>query len=368
MRRDILLLLLSLTVPGLAQAYTEAGETVTLRGSLDDDLYAAGGTVDIDADIDGDVIAAGGEIAIGHRISGDVIAAGGTLRIHGEVRDDVRISGGELDVDARIGDDLAASGGSIVLSGESRIGGDAWLAGGEVRMAGTVDGKLTVIGGEIHLSGTVLGDVELEGGQINLLEGAKIGGDLRYQSPRPASTHASASVSGQVTHEAIDPDYADHGFGLFFSLTLVVAGILFYLLFPGYTVASAKRVVAKPWSSLGAGFVFLVATPFVAFALMLIVLGFWVGLIVLALYCVALVLGFLIGCIFIGDRGAALFKQELSTPGRRLISLTVAIFVLGLVQTIPLLGGLALFLLLLFGLGAGLLQLHNAYRLPAGSS
>ena len=145
----------------------------------------------------------------------------------------------------------------------------------------------------------------------------------------------------------------------------MVAGILFYLLFPHYTVASIRRVSSDPVASLGLGFVFVVATPILAALLMLIVLGFWIGLSVLALYCVALLCGFLIACFYVADTGARLMKQDVSTTSRRLISVIVAIFILGLLQNVPLLGALLLFVMLLLGLGAGLIQLRYVYR-PVG--
>jgi cytoskeletal protein CcmA (bactofilin family) len=353
---------LLLAFPFNLQAASSAGETVVERGSIDDDYYVAGGVVDIDASIAGDVIVAGGEIYIGHLVEGDIIAAGGTLKIRGEVRDDVRIAGGDINIDAVIADDLAAAGGSITLSPGTTVGGNAWLAGGEIHLAGTILGNLKLAGGHIRLSGTVRGDVEIDGAEIEILEGARIDGRLDYKSPRPVTADDGATVSGKITYQATDWDYGDHGYGLFFSITLAIASILFYLFFPHYTVASVKRIGSDPWTSLGLGFVFTVATPMVAFMLMLIVLGLWVGLSLLALYCVALLSGFLIGCFFVADRGAKLFRQNIASRGRRLISVVVVIFLLGLIQMIPLLGGLILFLLLLFGLGAGLLQLRYVYR------
>lgn len=359
---------LALIIPFAVLADSEAGERVKQRGVVEDDYYTAGGVVDIDADIDGDLIVAGGELLIGHRVRGDVMAAGGTLRVRGTIDDDVRVTGGELDIDARIGDDLAASGGLIELAATTTIGGDAWLAGGEVHMAGTVNGDLRIVGGEIVLSGTVLGDVDLEGGEIQILDGARIEGNLKYRSPQPAVTEARVQIGGAVDYEAGESTYADRGYGLFFSITLVLASILFYLLFPHYTLASVHRISGDPFTSLGLGFVFLVATPMVAFFLMLIVLGLWIGLSVLALYCVALLCGLLIACFFVAERGAKLFKQDISSRARRLISVIIAIFVLGLVQAIPLLGGLILFILLLLGLGAGLIQLRYVYRPPPAVS
>ncbi|MDH3388838.1 MAG: polymer-forming cytoskeletal protein, partial [Gammaproteobacteria bacterium] len=287
---------LVLAFPGLALAAADVADSVSARGGIDDDFYAAGGVVDIDADVAGDVVVAGGELYIGHRVAGDVIAAGGTLKIRGIVEDDVRVAGGDIVIDASIGDDLAASGGSILLSRAASVGGNAWVAGGEVQIAGSVDGNLKVVAGDIRLSGRVRGDVELDGGDIQILEGARIEGNLVFRSPKPAETDYGAQVGGRISYEPGESGYHDRGYGLFFSITLVIASILFYLLFPHYTVASVRRIRTDPFTSLGLGFIFLVATPVVAFFSMIIVLGLWVGLSVLALYCVALLCGFLIGC------------------------------------------------------------------------
>ena len=259
-----------LAFPCYVPAAADAADSVTARGSIDDDYYAAGGVVDIDADV-----------------AGDVIAAGGTLRLRGIVEDDVRVAGGDIVIDTSIGDDLAASGGSVLLSGAASVGGNAWLAGGEVQIAGTVDGNLRVIAADITLSGRVRGDVELEGGDIQILESARIDGNLLFHGPRPVITDFDTQVGGQVSYERGETEYGDRGFGLFFSITLVVASILFYLMFPQYTVASVRRIRTDPFTSLGLGFIFLVATPVLAFFSMIIVLGLWVGLSVLALYCVA---------------------------------------------------------------------------------
>lgn len=363
-----LLLALFIIFPLTSFPDSDADETVTRRGTVDDDYYAAGGVVDVDAEVSGDVIVAGGELFIGHRIDGDIMAAGGTVKIRGEVKDDVRIAGGDLYIDASIGDDLAVSGGSITVSPATTIGGEAWLAGGEVHMAGTVNRDLKITAGNIRLSGTVHGDVELEGGEIQILEGAQIDGELRYQSPEESSIDSAANITGKITYQELDWDYSPKGFGILFSLTIVIAAILLFWLFPKFTLSSADRITADPWKSLGLGLVLLVVTPMVATMLMFLVLGVWIGLTVLALYLVALLLGFLIACFFLGDRGAKLVNRDLNTRGRRILSVTLAILLIGFIKIIPLIGGLILFALLLFGLGAGVLQLYSVYRQSGGET
>jgi len=355
---------LTLAFPIVSYAAADADETITKRGSVDDDYYAAGGTVDIDAEVAGDVIAAGGELFIGHRIEGDVMAAGGSVKIRGEVEDDVRISGGDLSIDVVIGDDLAASGGSIYISPNTTVGGEAWLAGGDVTMAGTINKDLKITAGNIRLTGVVHGDVELQGGEIQVFESAQIDGNLHYKSRQPGSIDPAAHIAGNVTFEELEWDYSENGIGIIFSITLIAAGILLFWLFPKFTLASAGRITSNPWKSLGTGVVILIATPIVVIILMSILLGVWIGLSVLALYFVALLLGFLIACFFVGERGAKMLKKDISTTGRRILSVSLAIILIGFLSIIPVLSGLMLFTLLLLGLGAGTLQLHFVYRHP----
>ena len=362
----VLSLGLMLILPFSSFSAPDTGETVTKRGSVNDDYYAMGGTVDIDADITGDVLAFGGELFIGRRIQGDVMAGGGSVNIRGEISDDVRTAGGDINIDANIGDDLVAAGGAIRVSSGTSIGGGAWLTGGDVLMAGTVNEGLYIGSGNIRLSGTIHGDVELEGGEIQILEGALIEGSLHYKSPNEAKIHPDAKITGDITYEEMEWDHPQRGYGIFFSLTMLVAGTVLFLLFPGFTTTAVGRVSVNPWKNLGVGLALLVVTPIAAVLLMGIVLGVWVGLSIFALYFVALLLGFLISCFFLGDWGARRLHKDVTTKGRRILSLAIAIILIGLVQLIPLIGGLFTFALLLFGLGAGILQLHYIYSQPSG--
>lgn len=362
----VLSLSLLLIFPFSSFSATDTGETVTKRGVVNDDYYAAGGTVNIDADIGGDLVVSGGDLFIGHRIQGDVMAAGGSVNIRGEILDDVRTAGGAINIDANIGDDLIAAGGTIRVSSGTSTGGEAWLAGGDVHMAGTIDKDLFIGAGNIRISGIVNGDVELEGGEIQILEGALIEGSLHYKSPNEAKIHPDAKISGNVTYEQKEWGHPHRGYSIFFSITLVVAGIVLFLLFPGFTMSSAGRISTDPWKSLGVGFALLVITPIAAVLLMGIVLGVWVGLSILAFYFVGLLIGLLISCFYLGDWGARLLHKDVATRGRRLLSVTIAIIILGFIQLIPVIGGLLTFTLLLLGLGAGILQLHFVYRQSGG--
>ena len=356
---------LMLLFPLLSFSMPESGETVTRRGTVNDDYYAAGGTVDINAVISGDAVIAGGELFIGHNIKGDVIAAGGSVQLRGDIQDDVRTAGGDISIDANIGDDLIASGGRINVSAGSTIGGEVWLAGGDVRVAGTVNKDLVIGAGSIRLSGTIHGNVRLEGGEIQILEGAIIDGDLHYRSPNEANIHSAARITGNVTYEQVEWDHSHRGTGIFFIITMIVASFVLYKLFPGFTMSTADRISAEPLKSLGTGFLVLIIAPITASLLMALVLGIWIGLSIMALYFVALLIGFLVSCFFVGDWLARRFNKDVSSTGRRFISVALVILVLGLLKNIPVIGALLIFALLMSGLGAVILQLKDIYSQSA---
>jgi cytoskeletal protein CcmA (bactofilin family)/uncharacterized membrane protein len=350
-----------LLFPVLSFAMPDSGETVTRRGTVDDDYYAAGGTVDINAIISGDVVTAGGELYIGHHVKGDVIAAGGSIQLRGDVLDDVRMAGGDISIEADIGDDLIASGGRINVSAGAIVGGEAWLAGGDVRVAGTVTKDLVVAAGSVSISGTVHGNVMIEAGEVHILEGAVIDGDLHYRSPAKASIHASAKINGEIEYEQVVWDHSHGGTGIFFVITMIAASFALYKLFPAFTLSAAGRISADPLKSMGAGLVILIIAPFAAALLVGIVLGIWIGLSIMAFYLVALITGFLVACFYAGEAVAKRFNKDVSTTGRRFISVALTITILGLLKNIPVIGGLLIFLLLLSGLGAVTLQLRDLY-------
>lgn len=356
-----LFLTLTLIFPLSGFAMPQSGETVMKRGIVNDDVYAAGSTVDIDAVVSGDVVAAGGDLFIANHIKGDVNVAGGSVHIRGDIQDDVRTAGGEISVDANIADDLIAAGGKINVSAATTVGGVAWLAGGDVHVAGTINKNLVIAAANVRLSGIAHGDVIIEGGEIQILEGAIIDGDLHYKSPNQANIHSSATIAGKVTYEHVEWDGSHRGEGLFFVITMVVASIVLFKLFPGFTLSAVGRISADPLKSLGAGLLALIVIPVIAVLLISIVLGVWVGLSLLAFYFVALISGFLVACFFVGDRGAKLLNKEVGTSRRRLISTTIAIIALGFIKLIPVIGGLLLFALLLLGFGAVIMQLKDIF-------
>lgn len=373
MRRISLLILpfIAVIMFGGASAQ-EAGKRILQRGTIQDDLYTAGSEVVIDADVMGDVVAAGGDVAVGKRIHGDVMAAGGKVSLRGEVSDDVRAAGGTVSIDLVVGDDLIAAGGVIVLDPATRVGGRTWLSGGTVDVAGALGRELRAAGGDITVSATVAGNAEIYGESIRLRSGTVIDGDLVYYSTREVRIDDGAVVRGTVTHKQVDefrhgPGAARAGGGLLFLVMLWVAAVTLVLLFPHYSRQAADRIGGAPLKSLGLGFALLVATPVAAVLLMALTVTLLPGLVLLACLPVALTVGLLLAFVFVARRGATLIRQDIDGSRlRQILALGAVVVLFGVLQLVPVLGGLLWFAALLPGLGAGMLELAARYR-GAGS-
>jgi len=370
-RRPLLLtaLVVVMCLP-LVGATQEAGDAIVKQGRIAQDIYLAGGTIDMLADVDGDVIAAGGQINIDQSVSGDILVAGGNISIRARVGDDVRAAGGNITVSGAVGDEAVIGGGNILISPTASIGGRALLGGGNIRIEGKVGKGVKAGGNRVVIDGDITGDVEVFAETVEIGPRATIRGNLLYYSRQEAQIASGAKISGAVTQQQFDVEHGKRErsktFGpiarLALYVTLMVTGVVLYLLFPIATVGAAQTVNTSPWKSLGLGFAMIAATPLIALLLLISFVGIWLGLLVLAMYLALWLLGFLTGVFTVGEWGLRLIgRAQTATKGWRVVSVVVALLVLWIVRLAPVLGGIAVFALLIFGLGALTLYLWRRY-------
>lgn len=148
----------------------------------------------------------------------------------------------------------------------------------------------------------------------------------------------------------------------FYSLDLVFAACVLYLLFPGFTTDTVRRISESPGESFIVGVALLLFMPFVLALLMLVVFGHLVGMGVFMFYLVTLIAGLLFFCFMFGDWLAKQLRQEVKSKTIRLIAAAVAIIIVGLIGLIPVVGKLIVIGFILLGFGAGILELFNYYR------
>lgn len=302
-----------------------AGSIVVEEGETSQGISTASGTVVVRGTVDGDVNAVAGDVVIAEsgRVTGNVNGAAGSVRIGGTVDGNVDVASG-----------------SVVFERTARVGGDVNLGAGTVVIAGTIDGDATVGADSIRVAPT-----------------AVIGGDLRYDAA--LTLEEGATVEGSVIRdESIGggmgpvgwgtgwtvPGWADSVYGFFANLVL---GFVLLGLFPRFSDEVADTVRDRPARSGGWGLLVLVGVPVVLIAFAITIVGIPVALLGVFLYLFALWVGLVYGEFAVGR----LLGTRLDVGGRW-TALVLGLLVFAVLGLVPVLGGIAIAVASLLGLGA----------------
>ncbi|MEW6324869.1 MAG: hypothetical protein AB1515_05735 [Nitrospirota bacterium] len=349
-----------------ARVSLPAGEVVNR------DYFAAGRVIEIFGTVNGDVYAAGGQVIINGQINGDLLAAGGAVSISGNVEQDVRVAGGQITIGGDIGRNLTVAGGNVELTDSARIRGGLVAAGGAVGLAAPVGKDAKIAAGNATLSNAISGNLTAAAGELRLTSRAAVAGDVTYWSRNEASIDSSARVGGVLRRKTMPempaPGAMLWGFaGLILFVKLVnfvstlILGMLCIALAPGSTQSVVLTLRARPWASLGVGFIALVTVPAAAGVLAATVLGIPLALMITALYLIAIYVARIFAILWAGSA----WSVRRGRPVRPGWALVMGLVVYSVVTLIPFVGGFVTLAAILFGLGAALLGAWSV--LPARS-
>ena len=330
------------------------------------DHFAAGSELSISQPVAGDLIAGGGKVGVQTDVGGDAILTGGSVQVNGRVGESLFLAGGQLVVNGSVGRNARVGGGQVSLGPSSVIGGNLSVGGGDVALKGRVKGYVQAGGGKVLIDGVVDGDVEARAGQLTLGPNARIGGQLRYASREPLQRDPAAQVQGEVERINITggwpvPEDIERGMGRsgswIWTLGLLVVAGFMALTLPGFTERVATLWRARFPMSLLLGFVLIVCLPVAALLLMATIIGVPLGLVTLMVYPVLLLLGYVSSGVALGAWAATRLNPTWSQSGMgRVLTAMLGMLAMGLLARVPWLGGLVMFLALLAGVGALVLQ------------
>lgn len=347
----------------------EAAQTIIKRDPIYHDFYAAGQTVHIAGSVEGDAVIVGRRLAVDNRVKGDVIAAGETIHITGYVEDDIRAAGRLIQIAGPVGDHIVAAGETITLGPKANIRNWVWSAGRQIEVLGTVGGDFRARGDTVIIGGVIRGNTEIIAEHVRILDGAVLHGQLRIQSPHDPDIAAGARILGNLQRlpmpevEAAPVLKVIALLGLVVTLGLILTGVVYFLLFPQFSVMASRHIEQAPLASLGLGLAVLVVTPVLIGLLFSTGFGFLLGIVLIAAYLLMLIVGGMTGVIYVSDVGLRkIFNKDTVTKGLMIFTLIVTFLVLGIVQLIPVLGCLLVFLLLIMGVGALNQQLWQRYQ------
>jgi hypothetical protein len=296
--------------------------------TIAEDLIAVAEEIDVKGEIKGDCIAAARNINLLGIIADDIMAVGQNITLEGEVGDSFRAAGKTVTINARIKGDITAFGESITLHDDCIAEGDVVIAGRELQINGKVLKSLKAYGGKIKIRGEVAEDATLKGDRIVLYPGAKIGGNLTYTCANQIELMGDARVAGETTWNkpVIKPNIS-----------------------PRQVFITMDSMHSSPGKSLGFGFVFLICVPVAAAILFATIVGIPLALIVLLMYFAALYISLLFAGMAIATKIFGMRGK--SGRGILTVGMILGIAIAVLLSTIPVAGGFARLLLIIFGLG-----------------
>jgi hypothetical protein len=370
------------------------GDTVPAGTVLDNDVILFGDDVTVSGDVKGDVFLLGRTATISGTVEGSVFAIGEIINTESTLKGSQYVAAirYELGPEASIARNLYFLGVSLSTLPGSSIGRDLYAFTVGATLGGEIGRDVNAIIGPVEIllffsdqfgqgkfspwSGIPL----IQKGGLAGLEASRVAGALV-----PLQFLVAPVSGGQAQAAAIDWSHlGEWALNLLKDLAvLLIIGVFFAWLAPPYLPRVARRVTVRPWLALGYGLVALItgfaATLLLAFLIILIAFGLaYLGLgnlafLVAAMGLFALGLAFFVFYLFVfyvsrlvvAYLGGAYLLRWLAPKAaeHRFWPLLVGLVIYVLVVSIPYLGWVIAFIIVLLGSGAIVLQYMSDRRL-----
>ena len=340
--KKFLSLIIVLLFPFFVSAkVTEFGDNVELEGEHDSTKIVAGNNVDNEATVDGITFLFGNGITDKGNVDYGAYA-GNTLSLSGNYKHD-----------------LFAAGSSIKLEKGAVVSRDAYLAAANVNINTNIGRNLYVGAEEVDLTGvTINGDAYVFADKIKMDEATVISGRLTYYDDTKVEGLESATINDTKvvanTYKVEEKEIKNYWWmGIkdwFISLAISFVTLLIVLaVFPKLRerIENEAFEVINIIKQCGIGFGLLVAIPVACIIGMITVLLLPVSLLMLCFYGFAIYLGGLFAEYYLGKKIYELFNKK----GQWVLEALLGILLYHVIKIVPLVGGLAGFLVHLFGIG-----------------
>jgi len=330
-------------------------------------LYMAGSNLSISGTVKGDVYCAGQNVDITGTVEGDVICAAQTIHVSGPVLGSVRLAAQTISVSGSVARSASLFAQSASIGDGATIGTDLTAFASDVQLNGKV-GRDVVGGGQtVTVFGNVGRSATVTSEQVTLASSARVKGDLTYISQNQAQIDKGAVVTGKTErqeptakqNQGWQGGWAAQLVGLLYWFgAMLLFGLAMLALLPRTFLTTNRLIIGQGGWALLAGLIALIVTPFVVTLLLVTVIGIPLGLALLGLWVIALVASFVYSSHSVGMWIANQLQWKLKWP--QATALVIGLALLALVMLVPLVGGLLIFLALVWGLG-GIVLMAGEY-------
>lgn len=375
----LIVVLLFATSALLAQIRTQSDDFVNVADTLSDMAFFAAGDLTVSAKSTDDIFAAGGDISIEGAQADHMLTAGGDIVVTDVSFRDLIVGGGNLTLmSGTVTDDVVAAGGDINIKPDFVIQGSLMVTGGDVLIETPIGAELRAAAGKLRLMADVSGDTHLVGENITIGPNVNISGDLRYRAAN-FSMDPSAAVSGEIIEleTTPPPDLEKWGakagaaimiFAFAFLIGMVVLAVVIALSLPSLMNSSAAMIREKPLSTLGIGFLIVLAMPVTIALLFASVFGAPLAMLLGVIFLAVAPVAFAAFSYYVGMLGRGfLAKSKDTMPGivARMGWTLLASILLILIGLIPIAGSFFWLVAFVLGVGAVMTRGGKALALKA---
>ena len=344
---------------------TPSNPTYTLPAGQEvmTDLIVLADRVRIDGDVDGDLIAFSQDIVVNGHIKGDVIAFGQEVRVNGPVDGNVRAWCQTLSLQSTVSRNVSGFVSVAELADKATVGGTMSILGGNTELDGHIAGDLLVLSGELDIEGSLGRNADIRADHLRIGPKAEIQGYTKYAGRHQPDVASGAKLGSpiQVTIPRTGPDYTRvryywHRVLLWGASFLF--GLLLMLLAPGF-FADAEHAASRFGPAVGFGALFLFATPVAIVIACITIVGLSIGLTAALLYVIAIYAAQIFVAAWLGEK---LLGGAAPGLGAAIGRLALGLAVVRVALMLPYFGGLADFLIIIWGMGALILAVHRRIR------
>lgn len=354
------LLAVVIALPSIGHAFERrTGNLITVAASetIEDTLFAAGDTIEIDGNVNGDLLAFGRSITVRGNVTGNLITGGETINVEGTVGGSIIGGAQALSLaQGRVGGNLFGFVNELKVDDAVEIAGNAVAFGNGIGIDGRVGSDFIGFGNMLTVGGTVLGNVEGFAASIRLLPTARVTGNLtaHVDSEDDLTVADGAVVGGATDVRIVEREqrrnrYATVGYYVRQVVRLGAAfltGLVLLWLFPALREVSLPTVVAVLISG-AIGFGAMVVLPIAAVLICFTIVGLPLGLLTFVGGAIGLYLSKTLLALVIGR---SLFRDP-TRPPHDAVALLAGLAIVIVAVNVPLVGGLASFLMTIVGFG-----------------
>jgi len=307
-----------------------ANENVKLKKNFNHSTFIAGNRVEVSSEIEGINFTAGNDITM-HNKQDYLFAAGNNINLE--------------EVTAK---DAFVAGSSITITDSSIR--DLYAAASKVRIDSNIDGNVYIGANSVIINKEINGNVHIAAEEIRIGKYASINGTLSYPEDAKISISKEENIKKIKTYK-VDTKVKEKTFlsiivdKVYSALSLLVIGILLLLLLPKFFDTIEKKKENELGKNILIGLLGLIGIPLFSLLTIISIIGLPLGIISFVLYIILIYLSKIPSSYYFGK---LLLKDKLDN---NYLILTISLFVICLLELIPMLGGLISIICTITGLG-----------------